>query len=71
MIVALASPRVASSLEEGLEKVRWSLSEAASRGARIVCFPEAYLPGLRGQDFEERSDSAPGSSTPRPPDIML
>jgi len=26
--------------------------DAAAGGARIVCFPEAYLPGLRGQDFD-------------------
>ena len=52
MIVALASPRVATSLEEGLEKMRRLLSEASARGAEIVCFPEAYLPGLRGQDFD-------------------
>src|ERR1051325_1076484 len=52
MIIALASPRVASSLEEGLDKIEQLLSEAASQGAEIVCFPEAYLPGLRGQDFE-------------------
>jgi predicted amidohydrolase len=52
MIVALASPCVASTLEEGLEKIRRLLSEAAAQGAAIVCFPEAYLPGLRGQDFE-------------------
>jgi len=50
MIVALASPRVASSLEEGLEKVRRFIAAASMRGAQIVCFPEAYLPGLRGQD---------------------
>ena len=52
MIVALASPRIASTLEEGLDKIEWSLSEASAQGAEIVCFPEAYLPGLRGQDFE-------------------
>lgn len=52
MIIALASPRVASSLEEGLEKIRRLLSEASGQGAEMVCFPEAYLPGLRGQDFE-------------------
>jgi N-carbamoylputrescine amidase len=50
VIVALASPRVAPTFEEGLEKVEWLVSEA--RGADVVCFPEAYLPGLRGQDFE-------------------
>ncbi len=52
MIVALASPRPATSLEDGLEKIERAIAEAASRGARIVCFPEAYLPGLRGQDFD-------------------
>lgn len=52
MIIALASPRIASSLEEGLDKIKQSLSEAAAQGAEIVCFPEAYLPGLRGQGFE-------------------
>jgi len=48
MIIALASPRVAASLNDGLEKVKSLLSEAAAQGAQIVCFPEAYLPGLRG-----------------------
>src|ERR1700755_2721284 len=28
------------------------MPEASAQGAEIVCFPEAYLPGLRGQDFE-------------------
>jgi predicted amidohydrolase len=52
MIIALASPRVAATLEEGLSKIRRFLSEASAQGAEIACFPEAYLPGLRGQDFE-------------------
>lgn len=52
MIIALASPRVATTLDEGLEKVRRFQSEAADHDAEIVCFPEAYLPGLRGLDFE-------------------
>lgn len=51
MIIALASPRVATTLDDGLDKIKQLLSEAAARGAEIVCFPEAYLPGLRGQDF--------------------
>jgi len=52
VIVGLASPRVASSIDDGLEKIERLLSDASARGAEIVCFPEAYLPGLRGQDFE-------------------
>ena len=52
MIIALASPRVATSLEDGLERIDRLAADAASRGAAIVCFPEAYLPGLRGLDFE-------------------
>jgi predicted amidohydrolase len=52
MIVGLASPRVASSLDDGLSRVEHLISQASAQGAEIVCFPEAYLPGLRGQDFE-------------------
>jgi predicted amidohydrolase len=52
MIIALATPRVATSVDDALDRIRHSLSEAAARGAEIVCFPEAYLPGLRGLDFE-------------------
>src|SRR5262249_5860065 len=52
MIIALASPRVASSLDEGLDKVKQLLAEASGQGAEVVCSPEAYLPGLRGVDFD-------------------
>jgi predicted amidohydrolase len=52
VIVALASPCVATSLDDGLDRIKRLQSEASARGAEIVCFPEAYLPGLRGQDFE-------------------
>jgi predicted amidohydrolase len=52
MILGLASPRVASSLDEGLDRIERLQGEASAQGAEIVCFPEAYLPGLRGQDFE-------------------
>jgi predicted amidohydrolase len=52
LTIALASPRAATSLEDGLDRIKRLLSEASSHGAAIVCFPEAYLPGLRGQDFE-------------------
>ena len=52
MIVGLASPRPASTLDDGLEKIERLLARASAQGAEIVCFPEAYLPGLRGQDFD-------------------
>jgi len=52
MIVALASPRVARSIDDGLERIERLLRDASGRGAEIVCFPEAYLPGLRGLDFD-------------------
>jgi predicted amidohydrolase len=44
MIIALASPRVAASAEECLERIERSISEAAARGAEIVCFPEEGAP---------------------------
>lgn len=52
MIVGLASPSVATSYDDGLRKVRRLLAEAAAQGAEIVCFPEAYLPGLHGADID-------------------
>ena len=52
MIIGLASPSVASTLDDGLDKIKRLLAEAAVQGAEVVCFPEAYLPGLRGQDFD-------------------
>src|SRR5262249_7945666 len=52
MLIALASPRVAPTLDEGLDNVRRLVAEAAKQRAVVVCFPEAYLPGLRGLDFE-------------------
>ncbi len=52
MIIALASPRVATSLDDGLANIARLTAEAARQHAGIVCFPEAYLPGLRGQDFD-------------------
>ncbi len=52
MIIALATPRIATTLDEGLDTVKRMLSEAAALGAEIICFPEAWLPGLRGLDFD-------------------
>jgi predicted amidohydrolase len=52
LIIGLASPRIAISLDDGLANVERLIADAASRGAEVVCFPEAYLPGLRGLDFD-------------------
>lgn len=52
MRIALASPRVAVSLDDGLNNVERLIADAAGQEAEIVCFPEAYLPGLRGLDFD-------------------
>ena len=52
MIIGLASPRIPTSVDDGLANVERHIADAAERGAEIVCFPEAYLPGLRGLDFE-------------------
>src|SRR5204863_10084892 len=46
------TPRVALSIDDGLDKVERCLADASARGAEIVCFPEAYLPVLRGMDFD-------------------
>ncbi len=48
--VGLASLRLAENLEAGVEKVLATLTECPKRGIEIVCFPETYLPGLRGAD---------------------
>ena len=52
MIISLASPRVATTIDDGLDRIQRLMAEASAQGAQIVCFPEAYIPGLRGQDFE-------------------
>ena len=52
MIIALASPPVATTLADGLANVERCIAEAVAQSAQIVCFPEAYLPGLRGMGFE-------------------
>jgi predicted amidohydrolase len=49
--IGLASVRNAPSIEERLQTVDRFLSDAADQAVTIVCFPEAYLPGLRGMDF--------------------
>jgi predicted amidohydrolase len=49
--IGLAAVKNAASFEERLETVERTLADAAARQVAIVCFPETYLPGLRGMDF--------------------
>ena len=49
--IGLAAVRNVPSIEERLQTVDRFLAEAGAQGVAIVCFPETYLPGLRGQDF--------------------
>ncbi|HWC03816.1 MAG TPA: carbon-nitrogen hydrolase family protein [Methylomirabilota bacterium] len=49
--IGLAAVRNVPSVEERLRTVDLFLEEAGARGAAIVCFPETYIPGLRGQGF--------------------
>lgn len=43
--IALANIEIPSSPANSVERVLRTLPEAAKAGARVVCFPEAYIPG--------------------------
>lgn len=49
--IGLAAVRNAPSVDERLRTVDRVPEEAAGRRAAIVCFPETYIPGLRGLGF--------------------
>lgn len=49
--IALATVPFAPTLDDGVRTVARVLGDAAARGADLVCFPESYLPGLRGVGF--------------------
>ena len=64
--VVQAAP-VAFDRDRSLEKVRTLAVEAASAGARLIVFPEAFIPGYpRGVDFGTRV----GSRTPEGRDLF-
>lgn len=62
--IGLAAARNAPTVDERLRIVDRFLEEAGARGVAVVCFPETYIPGLRGQDFpvpppdQHRQDAA-------------
>ena len=49
--IGLAAVRNVPAVAERLRTAERVLADAAARGVAIVCFPEAYIPGLRGFDF--------------------
>ncbi|MCC6704301.1 MAG: carbon-nitrogen hydrolase family protein [Thermomicrobiales bacterium] len=50
--IGLAAVRNPATVEERMAIVERVMLDAAAQKVAIVCFPEAYLPGLRGLDFE-------------------
>lgn len=48
MKIALASVPFTADIEKMLGYIEESIEKAAARGARIVCFPECCIPGMRG-----------------------
>jgi predicted amidohydrolase len=45
--IALANLRIPSSPAESLHLAVDAIGDAASAGARVVCFPECFVPGYR------------------------
>lgn len=50
--IALAAVRNRSLVDSRLDVLDLMLAEAARHHVAVVCFPEAYIPGLRGLDFD-------------------
>ena len=59
--IGLAAARNAPSVEERLQTVHRFLDEAAAQDVAVVCFPEAYIPGLARPGLP---GPAPGSTPP-------
>ena len=57
MRIALAQLALSGNVEQNLSKALWSMEEAASHGARLVCFPEVQLspffPQYQGLDASQ------------------
>jgi predicted amidohydrolase len=50
--IGLASPHFPASIDDAVRRAEAFLAEAAGKGVDIVCFPECYIPGMRGQHFD-------------------
>ena len=59
--IALANLRFPTSPEDSVERARQAIQQAGREGAKIVCFPECYVPGYR----------APGKDVPQVSEVFL
>lgn len=59
--IALANIRFPATPEESVPLATRALDEASTKGARIICFPECFVPGYRGI----------GKSVPPPDPVFL
>ncbi|QEC51723.1 putative amidohydrolase [Anseongella ginsenosidimutans] len=57
MKIALASPPIPRSINEGLDWVEKLAQDAAKEQAAIICFPESFLPGYRGMGYRKEDRS--------------
>ncbi len=46
--IALANLRFPETPDESVAQVKQAIADASQRGARLICFPECYVPGYRG-----------------------
>jgi predicted amidohydrolase len=51
MRIGLATVPVPSTIDRAVETILDYIAQAASFGVELLCFPAAYLPGLRGRKF--------------------
>jgi predicted amidohydrolase len=59
--IALANIRFPATPEESIALAAQAIDEASSKGARVICFPECFVPGYRGM----------GKSVPPPDPVFL
>lgn len=60
MKIALASPPIPESINDGLFWLEKLVKDAKEESAEIICFPESYLPGYPGMKYpaEDRSQES-------------
>lgn len=57
MKIALASPPIPKSIADGLQWLEKLSTEASSKHASIICFPESFLPGYPAEEFNVEARS--------------